>query len=157
VEGLVAAPKVYRFAELTRLPVARVRHTFWCVTGWSVRDVLWEGVLVSSLLADLELLDGAKAVVFFSADGTYVDSLTLAEVYASGTLLAWKMDGAPLSALHGGPVRLVVPKMYGYKSVKWVERIALAEFPPVGTWEAYGYPAAAWVEEDASARGSRSG
>jgi len=91
------------------------------------------------------LESGAAYAVFHSADGVYRDALSLADVRRSGAALVYRMDGGPVSNLHGGPVRLFVPDMYGYKSVKWVDRLSFARERGVGTWESYGYPAEAWI------------
>lgn len=116
-------------------------HNFHCVTGWSVGGVRWEGVPVRKLLQAVGGAPGAGAVSFDSADGAYTDSLTREQALSPDVLLAFSMDGAPLPREHGGPVRLVVPSMYGYKSVKWVNRLRWTGTPETGYWEQRGYPA----------------
>lgn len=145
VGGLVAAPRTYTFHELVALAPIQRLEPFHCVTGWVVSGVRWQGVSLERLLADARPLPGARYLVFLSQDGTYVDSLSIQELRASRAFLATAMDGAPLPVVHGGPVRLVVPAMYGYKSVKWVKAIRLAATRPLGTWESYGYPEEAWI------------
>ncbi len=145
VSGLVATPHTYRFQELLAVGPIRRQEPFHCVTGWVVSGVQWQGVSLERLLADVRPLASARYIVFLSADGTYVDSLSLSELKASGAFLATAMDGGLVPIVHGGPVRLVVPAMYGYKSVKWVKEIRLATARPLGTWESYGYPAEAWI------------
>ena len=89
---------------------------------------------------------GAGALRFVSAELPYDDSLTLEQALLPDVMLAYEMDGKPLSRPHGAPVRLVMPQMYGYKSVKWVERIELVPPPaPTGYWEHHGYDADAWI------------
>jgi DMSO/TMAO reductase YedYZ molybdopterin-dependent catalytic subunit len=149
VAGLVERPAVLSLDELEALPATSYRRNFHCVTGWVVEDVAWQGVLVDTLVQRFGPLPEARYVVFYSADGRYVDSLTLAEARTTEAMLAYRMDGQPLDVPHGGPVRLFVPQMYGYKSVKWVNRVELMAFPPLGTWEAYGYPANAWIDGSA--------
>jgi DMSO/TMAO reductase YedYZ molybdopterin-dependent catalytic subunit len=60
-------------------------------------------------------------------------------------MLAWEMDGKPLLREHGAPVRVVIPDMYGYKNVKWVQEINLVQRPSIGYWEQFGYDNDAWV------------
>lgn len=145
VGGLVKSDRTYGFHQLVALaPISRL-EPFHCVTGWVVSGVHWQGVSLERLLADVQPLPAARYLVFLSADGTYVDSLSLSELRASGAFLATAMDGQLVPVQHGGPVRLVVPAMYGYKSVKWVKAIQLSARRPLGTWEAYGYPAEAWI------------
>lgn len=74
-----------------------------------------------------------------------MDSLTLEQAHLKDVLLAYEMDGKPLSRPHGAPVRVVIPDMYGYKNVKWVERIIVSKRPLDGYWEVRGYDRNAWV------------
>lgn len=145
IEGLVAQPATLRLAEIRRLTLTRERKTFHCVTGWSVPDVPWDGVTTDNLLAQARLLPNARYLVFYSADGVYVDCLSLEQARADGVLLAYGIAGTPLSTRGGFPLRLVVPAMYGYKSVKWVNRIVATAHPVAGTWERQGYPANAYL------------
>jgi DMSO/TMAO reductase YedYZ molybdopterin-dependent catalytic subunit len=80
-----------------------------------------------------------------SAEKPYVDYLTLEQARLHDVLLAYEMDGKPLSRAHGAPLRLVIPEMYGYKNVKWLERIDLVPEAEAGYWEALGYDRDAWV------------
>ena len=145
VGGLVDRPLQLRLRDLRRLPVTHMTRDFHCVTGWSVPRVRWTGVRVTDLLAAVRPRRGAQAIAFYSADGAYSDSLTLAQARPADVLLAWAMDGKPLTAPHGAPLRLVVPRMYGYKGVKWVNEIRLLEAPIDGFWEQRGYDRDAWV------------
>ena len=88
---------------------------------------------------------GAKALTFISAEQPYTDSLTLDQAGLKDAMLAYEMDGKPLSRPHGAPVRVVIPDMYGYKNVKWVERITLTDQAESGYWEQRGYDTDAWV------------
>jgi DMSO/TMAO reductase YedYZ molybdopterin-dependent catalytic subunit len=145
VEGHVRRPVSLRFDDLQRLPRAEQVSDFHCVTGWSVDDVRWRGVRIEDVLAAAEPLPGAGALSFVSAERPYVDSLTMTQALLPDVMLAWEMDGRPLSRPHGAPVRLVVPRMYGYKSVKWVERIVVTRTPELGYWEQRGYDRDAWI------------
>jgi DMSO/TMAO reductase YedYZ molybdopterin-dependent catalytic subunit len=118
---------------------------FRCVTGWTVEDVRWTGVRIQDVLAAAAPLPSGAALAFVSAERPYVDSLTLAQAALPDVMLAWGMDGRPLARPHGAPLRLVMPRMYGYKSVKWVERIVVTREPVVGYWEQRGYDRDAWI------------
>jgi DMSO/TMAO reductase YedYZ molybdopterin-dependent catalytic subunit len=145
IDGLVSSPRELRYDELLRLPRAEQVSDFHCVTGWSVQDVHWAGVRFDDLLALARPRREARALRFVSAETPYEDSLTLDQVLRPDALLAYEMDGRPLSRAHGAPVRIVLPAMYGYKNVKWVERIELAAHPTDGFWEKLGYDRNAWV------------
>jgi DMSO/TMAO reductase YedYZ molybdopterin-dependent catalytic subunit len=145
VEGLVRRPAALALPDLQELPVAHQVSDFHCVTGWTVRDVRWAGVRIRDVLAAAEPLAAARALSFVSAELPYVDSLTLEQALLPDVMLAWEMDGRPLERPHGGPLRLVMPRMYGYKSVKWVDRIVVTTEPVVGYWEQRGYDRDAWI------------
>jgi DMSO/TMAO reductase YedYZ molybdopterin-dependent catalytic subunit len=110
------------------------------VEGWSVDDVRWGGVAPARLLEQAGVQATARYAVFHAYGGTYVSSVPLELVEAPQTVLADMLNGQPLPAKHGGPLRLVVPDQLGYKSVKWVERIELTEASRAGYWEKRGYP-----------------
>ena len=145
VEGLVEQPLSLSLADVKGLPRAEQVSDFHCVTGWSVNDVHSAGVRFQNLLAAAGPLPGAGALRFVSDEVPYVDSLTLDQVLLPDVMLAYEMDGAPLSRPHGAPARLVIPRMYGYKNVKWVTRIELVERAEPGYWEQRGYDSDAWV------------
>ena len=145
VDGLVRRPVSLTLADLRALPVAEQVSDFHCVTGWSVEDVRWTGVRIRDLLAGASPLPSAGALSFVSAERPYVDSLTLDQALRPDVMLAWGMDGRPLARPHGAPLRLVMPAMYGYKSVKWVARIEVTREPVVGYWEERGYDTDAWI------------
>ena len=87
----------------------------------------------------------AHALRFVSAEKPYEDSLTLEQATLADAMLAYEMDRQPLAREHGAPARVVIPEMYGYKNVKWVERIELVARPEDGFWEKLGYDRDAWV------------
>jgi len=145
VDGLVRRPVSLTLADLRTLPAAAQVSDFHCVTGWSVEDVRWTGVRLRDVLAGASPLPSAGALSFVSAERPYVDSLTLDQALLPDVMLAWAMDGRPLARPHGAPLRLVVPSMYGYKSVKWVTRIVVTREPVVGYWEERGYDTDAWI------------
>lgn len=136
---------------LARFPARTYVTNFHCVTGWSVFHVTWRGIPLAELLRAAVPAAGARYVKFHSGDGVYTDTLTLAQALDPTTFLAVAMEGAPVPRRQGGPLRLVVPKMYGYKSVKWVEAIELIDWEEDGFWEARGYPRDALFEHGEAA------
>jgi DMSO/TMAO reductase YedYZ molybdopterin-dependent catalytic subunit len=145
IDGLVRRPIELSYRELLALPKAEQISTFHCVTGWIVKGVRWGGVRFHDLLTEAQPLPQAHALHFVSAEQPYEDFLTMQQVGLSQVMLAYEMNGKPLAREHGAPVRVVIPEMYGYKNVKWVERIELVASPSAGYWEQRGYDADAWV------------
>lgn len=145
VDGLVSHPRGYSLAELGALRQTRVRRDFQCVTGWRVPHVEWAGVALPDLLDAAGVSPRARAVRFHSFDGAYTESLTLEQARRRDVLVATSMQGKPVSHDHGGPVRLFVAPMYGYKSLKWLGRIEVTETVHPGYWEDRGYDVDAWV------------
>jgi DMSO/TMAO reductase YedYZ molybdopterin-dependent catalytic subunit len=145
VTGLVSKPLSLTYDELLRLPRVEQASTFHCVTGWTIHDVHWAGVRISDIVGPAGPKPGAHALHFVSAEQPYDDFLTMQQASLHDVLLAYEMDGKPLSRGHGAPLRLVIPEMYGYKNVKWLERIELAPKLRDGYWEALGYDRDAWV------------
>lgn len=145
VDGLVGRPLELSYDELLALPKAEQVSTFHCVTGWIVDDVHWGGVRFRDLLAKADPLPAAHAAHFVSAEVPYDDYLTLDDLKLPDVMLAYEMDGRPLLQEHGAPVRVVIPDMYGYKNVKWVDRISLVPAEGYGYWEQRGYDIDAWV------------
>lgn len=145
IEGLVEEPIELTYDDLRALPRAEQVSDFHCVTGWSVENVRWVGVRFRDLFERAQPLPSAKAVAFVSTEQPYVDTLTLEQAFLPDALLAYEMDGEPLAREHGAPARVVIPQMYGYKNVKWVERIVLGREAFDGYWEQRGYDRDAWV------------
>lgn len=145
IDGMVDRPATFSLADLQRVGRTEQVSDFHCVTGWTVDNVQWVGVTLRDLLSHVGAQSDAKAVRFVSAEKPYEDSLTRDQAMLGDVMLAWQMDGAPLAREHGGPLRLVMPEMYGYKSVKWVTHIRLESTVQAGFWEQNGYDADAWV------------
>ena len=145
LHGLVERPRTYTYAELRSRSPAALKRDFQCVTGWRVHNVAWTGVHLRDLLDDVGLQSTARAVRFTSFDGTYTESLTLEQARRDDVLVAYKMEGRDLSRIHGGPVRLLVTPMYGYKSLKWLDTIEVVDRVEPGYWERSGYDVDAWV------------
>ncbi|MFZ5817547.1 MAG: molybdopterin-dependent oxidoreductase [Bacillota bacterium] len=151
---LTVGEKSYTWEQFLALPHRELVCNFHCVTGWSVYDITWVGIRVADLLQDAGVAR-APALIFHSGDGEYTDSLSWEQATEPDALLAFQMDGRRLPRLNGGPVRLLVPPMYGYKSVKWVERISLHDDPDYrGYWQLRGYKVNAYLERGEPVRGS---
>jgi hypothetical protein len=145
VTGMVTTPKTYSWADVTQMPSRTVTEDFHCVTGWSVPHVQWKGVHLSTIIQQVNPSPTAKFIHFYSFDGAYSESLSLTEALDATVLLGYELNNAPLSAAQGFPLRLVVPKMYGYKSIKWLNKIEFSDQPLNGFWEVRGYPNEAFV------------
>jgi DMSO/TMAO reductase YedYZ molybdopterin-dependent catalytic subunit len=145
IEGLVDRPQTLTYADLRSLPRANQISDFHCVTGWSVDNVRWGGVRFRDLLAAAGPQATGTVLQFWSAEQPYVDTLTLKQAEFHDAMLAYEMDGKPLSRDHGAPVRVVIPEMYGYKGVKWVERIVVTDHVDPGYWEQRGYDVDAFI------------
>jgi DMSO/TMAO reductase YedYZ molybdopterin-dependent catalytic subunit len=127
------------------MPPTAITRDFQCVTGWRVPDVAWRGVRLNDVLETAGVRPAAGAVRFTSFDGAYSESLTLRQARREDVLVAYELEGEPLSSAHGGPARLYVAPMYGYKSLKWLESIELTRAVVPGYWERRGYDTDAWV------------
>jgi DMSO/TMAO reductase YedYZ molybdopterin-dependent catalytic subunit len=145
VGGLVDTKLDLSFAELTAMPPTHLTRDFQCVTGWRVPDVKWGGVRLGDVLDRAGVQDDATAVRFLSFDGSYSESLTLDQARRDDVLVAYEFEGGPLSSEHGGPARLYVAPMYGYKSCKWLSEIQLTKEVEPGYWEERGYDVDGWV------------
>jgi len=145
VDGLVDQPFTLTYDELVRMPPTKLTRDFQCVTGWRVPQVEWKGVRLADLLDRAGVQDPATALRFHSFDGAYTESLTLAQARRNDVIVAYELEGSPLSDEHGGPARLYVAPMYGYKSCKWLDRIELTKEVEEGYWEVRGYDVDGWV------------
>ena len=143
VDGLVEKPLKVDAATWGSLERLDETVDFHCVEGWTVDDVKWAGVAPTVLLERARVRPEGAYVNFHAFGGEYIDSLPLSLVIDPKTMLADTLNGEPLPAKHGGPVRLVVPTQLGYKSVKWVTRIEVTDKPVGGYWEQRGYPMSA--------------
>jgi DMSO/TMAO reductase YedYZ molybdopterin-dependent catalytic subunit len=147
VDGMVGSRRVLTFQELTALPRQTQVTDFHCVEGWSVEDVPWGGVALSTLLDLVTPTPQATHVTIHTVGGRYNDSLPLAVAREPRTLLAYGIAGSTLPLKHGFPARVVVPRLLGYKNAKFVERLELTDHPVNGYWVAAGYPYAGEVPE----------
>jgi DMSO/TMAO reductase YedYZ molybdopterin-dependent catalytic subunit len=146
VNGSVDAPVTFTLDDLKAMPPTRMTKDFQCVTGWRVHDVKWTGVRLADLLDQAGAKEGAWGIRFLSFDGIYTETLTMEQARRNDVIVAYELDGKPVSSAHGGPARLYVAPMYGYKSIKWLETIEVSQNPaPAGYWEVRGYDTDAWI------------
>jgi len=138
IYGLVRNPMKLSYSELKALPRTTIVSDFHCVTGWTKFDNKWEGVKLSTLMDIAKPLNRAKYALIFT-DQPYTTSLPLNDLRRDDVLLAYRLDDTELPTKYGGPLRLVVPHKYGYKSAKWVRGIKFIEEHELGYWEARGY------------------
>lgn len=147
IAGL-ATPKTFTWADMMALPQADFTADFHCVTTWSKLDVTWRGVRVTDLVTQLEI-DADATHVMLHCYGGYTTNLALDDFVRPENFLAHTLNSAPLPPDHGGPMRLVVPHLYAWKSAKWINGIEFLAEPALGFWERNGYHhrGEPWAEE----------
>jgi DMSO/TMAO reductase YedYZ molybdopterin-dependent catalytic subunit len=138
VTGLVNKPLRLTWDEFTRLPMKQVTADMHCVTRWSLFDVRWEGVPFTEVMKLIDAKPEAKYVMVLAEHG-YTSNVPLENLLHPTTLFALKHNGEPLPPEHGYPVRLVVPELYAWKSVKWVRGLEFMAKDEPGFWEQNGY------------------
>ncbi len=141
IGGLVAAPRAFSWDELMTLPALEIVTDIHCVTKWSKFDTRWRGVRFRDVLAECGGALPSATHILETAEHGYTTNLPLADVLGDDALVAYEFDGAPIEQVHGGPVRLVVPHLYFWKSAKWLRRIDLLDHDEPGFWERNGYHA----------------
>jgi len=146
--GAVDRPVELNFDQFLALPRVQVFSDIHCVTTWSRLDNLWEGVSTRSL-RDLVRIDPTAGFAIVHAEIDFTTNLTLDDFFQEDVLFALKHDGESLSAQHGGPVRLVVPRLYFWKSAKWATGVEFTAKDRPGFWESRGYHnhGDPWTEE----------
>lgn len=138
IYGAIETPVFWTFAEFAAQKQARFTSDIHCVTTWSRYDNEWEGLATRDLLAACQPREDTRFVVLHSYDG-YTTNLALEDFAAEDALLAHSWSGQPLTEEHGGPVRLVVPHLYFWKSAKWLQAIEFLTEDRPGFWEVRGY------------------
>ncbi len=138
VDGLVETPQVWSWAEMHGLPQSEYAGPIHCVTTWSKFDTRFGGVSVDTLLDAAGPLPTASHLLATSTTG-YTTNLPLDHVRGGQAWVVWSFDGKPLPRDHGGPVRLLVPHLYFWKSAKWVTQLTLLDHDQRGFWELNGY------------------
>lgn len=145
VDGLVERAQIWNWEQFVKLARTVQVSDFHCVTGWSVYKNTWEGIPLKHFLENAGIKPGAHSIKFYSGDGVYTDAITLEQAQMDDIMIAVMHDGKPIPADLGGPVRLVIPQMYAYKSVKWLNRIEVIDSEHIGYWEERGYDKDAWL------------
>jgi DMSO/TMAO reductase YedYZ molybdopterin-dependent catalytic subunit len=138
INRLVENPLRLTWDDFTRLPMIGVTADMHCVTRWSRFDVRWEGVAFTEVMKLVQAKPAAKYAMVIAEQG-YTSNLPLEDLMRPTTLFALKHNGEPLPADHGYPLRLVVPHLYAWKSVKWVRGFMLLDQDRPGFWERSGY------------------
>lgn len=142
IHGLVQTPMTLTYAEVISLPLVSSISDFHCVTGWTKFGNKWQGVSFKTIMEMVQPGDDARYVLFICEENLstpYSTSLSLEDLDKDDVLLAFRLDDQELPKKHGGPLRLVVPHKYGYKSAKWVREIRFTNTQTLGFWETRGY------------------
>ena len=138
IYGLCDAPFDLSFDELRALPSTEFRGDIHCVTRWTKKDTIWRGVSFKSLVERAKPHAEAKFVIQHAPQG-YSTNLPLEKMLDDDVLIAYEYDGTALEPIHGGPVRTLVPKLYFWKSAKWIRGIEFSAEDTPGFWEKRGY------------------
>jgi DMSO/TMAO reductase YedYZ molybdopterin-dependent catalytic subunit len=148
VWGLVAHEKEWTWDDFLALPSVEQVCDIHCVTRWSKLDTRWKGIPFTTVLAQLEPLPEAGHVMLHCYGG-YTTNMRLDELVDDDVMFAYEYEGRPLEPEHGGPMRLVVPKLYFWKSAKWINGLEFIPGNRPGFWESYGYHMHGdpWTEE----------
>ena len=145
-----------KFKDLEALAQVKLTRDFHCVTSWSIKDVVWEGVAFREIAVLTEVKPEAKWVMFHCGDG-YTAPVPLEDAMVEESIVAFKMNGKPIPAQQGFPVRPFIPHLYGWKSAKWLTEIEFIPQYQDGYWEMYGYHERAniWDEERFKGQGGK--
>lgn len=138
IDGVVESRVIWNWNDFLSQPHLEVTSDIHCVTGWSRYDNRWVGVSASHILSLVKPSSQAKYCIFYSRDG-YTTNVSLERFAEDNVMLAFKWNGDVLSAAHGGPVRILMPDWYFWKSAKWLRRIEFSEGDKPGYWEIRGY------------------
>lgn len=144
VWGLVEGERQFSMEDIRQMPFTRLNARLTSVSGWSVR-ASWDGVLWKDFLAQFKLMPQAEYVTFTSVGG-YDTSIPLNQLN-DRVMLVYAVDGQPLESEYGGPLRLLVPHLWGYKSCKWLQQVEFADSDRGGFWEDRGYTHSGYIEE----------
>ncbi len=138
IDGLVEQPTTWTWDDLHALPRDSYNGDIHCVTTWTKFDTTFTGVSLDILLTVARPKPEATHIVATSTTG-YTTNMPIADVLDGKSWIVWEFDGQPLTAEHGGPVRMLVPHLYFWKSTKWITRIELLDHDEPGFWERNGY------------------
>ena len=148
VTGAVATPKAFTWADFLALPQVREESDFHCVTRWSRYDIPFEGVRFKDLM-DAVGLELDTGYVFITAYDDYTTNLSLEDALSPDVMIAHRAFDLPLTREHGGPVRMITPKLYAWKGAKWIKSIEIRQDDKLGFWEQRGYSNTArpWLDD----------
>jgi DMSO/TMAO reductase YedYZ molybdopterin-dependent catalytic subunit len=148
VDGLVDTPSTWNWASAHALPGAAYEGDIHCVTTWSKLGTSFGGVSLDTFLQQAKVSPAATHIVAWSHTG-YTTNLPLSEVTGGKAWIVWEHEGKPLPPQHGGPVRMIVPHLYFWKSAKWIGGVRLLDHDEPGFWEVRGYHALGdpWKEQ----------
>ncbi len=149
VEGEIENPLILTLVDLKKVEDIEIVEDIHCVTSWSKFDTRWGGISFKKLLTIIKPNSLAKFVEFHCADENFTTTVPIELLSESSSILAITYEGLPIDDEHGGPVRVVIPKLYFYKSAKWVEKINFLKSDNLGYWERKGYSnnADPWKEQ----------
>jgi DMSO/TMAO reductase YedYZ molybdopterin-dependent catalytic subunit len=138
VMGEVASPVSWRWDEFQALPHVDLTADFHCVTTWSQFGIHWKGVKFTEIAEQVQPSESAAHVLFHGYDG-YTTNVKLSACMDDDVIIADLLEGSPIPPEHGGPVRGLVPKLYAWKSIKWIKAIEFLSDEKLGFWEVRGY------------------
>lgn len=147
ITGACHAPRTLTWSDYQALPMVEEESDFHCVTTWSKYDMCWKGVRFVDLAALAEVDDDAVIAMCHGYDG-YTTNVPLMEALKNDVLIAFEVDGQPLSRDHGGPARMITPQLYAWKGAKWISKIEFLKADQPGFWEERGYSMSARPWED---------
>lgn len=152
IDGLIEPHASFTFDNLLAMPSVEQMCDIHCVTGWTKLGTRWKGVRLPDLLVGLQISPKAKHVVV-RAKGGWTTNLPLEELLHQDVLAVYEYEDRPISTEHGGPVRLLVPRLYFWKSAKWMTGIEFTKDERLGYWESVGYHRLGdpWLEQRYSA------
>jgi DMSO/TMAO reductase YedYZ molybdopterin-dependent catalytic subunit len=144
----LASPQTFSWDDLMAMPQTNFTADFHCVTRWSKLDVQWTGIKVPDVMQHIEVQPSATHVMLH-CHGNYTTNLTLDDFVREENFFAHTLFGEPLPPDHGGPMRLVVPHLYAWKSAKWINGLEFLDHEELGFWEKNGYHRRGepWAEE----------
>lgn len=137
ITGL-AKPLTFTWDELLKLPKTQITADIHCVTKWSKFDTHWTGVSLKYLLDLAQVSPSATHLIAHSAD-SYTTNIPIQDIKTDQAIVAYEYDNKPIPTVHGGPVRLVIPHLYFWKSAKWVTKLEFTDHDIPGFWETRGY------------------
>ena len=138
VAGAVEKEVSFTWEAFNALPQSTVHCDIHCVTGWSKMDNGWDGVAFRGVMTRIQTKPAGRHGLVHSQGG-YTTNLPLADLMQENVLFAYTHNGGPITPEHGGPLRLVVPHLYFWKSAKWVQGLQFIPENRPGFWETYGY------------------